>query len=261
MTSPPAAETLTPGDLAVRLSVSDRTVRRLAEAYSEVYGELPRDRRQHRQFSLEAVLRLEEAAVLMQSAPGSSTIEILMALRDGLAPARQSHRPAATGPVTPDTLGPVMAELRALRAELAELRALVVTLQPVQAREPLPTSPPPEQSPEPHDQPQASTSTAVGLAEPVFDQPEAPVSVAPAPRPELRANQAELLERLRAGGQLVHRGQQLTELNVNGSRRGTVDDRTVMSLVNSRWLLEQDRNLHLTPAAVALLDTRARAMR
>ena len=36
MTSPPAVEILTPSDLAVRLSVSDRTVRRLARAYSEV---------------------------------------------------------------------------------------------------------------------------------------------------------------------------------------------------------------------------------
>ena len=168
--------TLTPGALAVRLSVSDRTVRRLADAYSEVYGELPRDQRQHRQFPLEAVLRLEAAAVLMHSAPGSSTIEILTALRDGLTPARLSHRPDVTGPAVPDALGPVMAELRALRVELTELRALVVTMQPVQPIQdsvPRQTSPPPEQSPEPHDQPQASTSTAVVLAEPVPDQPEA----------------------------------------------------------------------------------------
>ena len=108
--------TLTPGALAVRLSVSDRTVRRLADAYSEVYGELPRDQRQ---LPLEAVLRLEEAAVMMQSAPGSSTIEILTALRDGLTPTRQSHRPAGPVPATPDALDSVMAELRALRAELA----------------------------------------------------------------------------------------------------------------------------------------------
>jgi len=203
----------------------------------------------HRRFPLEAVLRLEQAAVLMQTAPGSSNIEILTALRDGLISARQSHRPAGPVPATPDALGPI----------LAELRALVVTMQPVQVDGPLPTSPLPEQSPGLHGRPQPRTSTAAVLAEPVPNQPATPVP--PTPRPELRGNQAELLERLHAGGQLVHRGQQLAELNVNGSKRGTVDDRTVRSLVNSRWLLEQDRNLHLTPAAVALLDTRARAMR
>ena len=256
-TSVPVA--LTPGDLAVRLFVSDRTVRRLAEAYSEVYGSLPRDRRQHQQFPLEAVLRLEQAAVLKQAAPGSSNIEILTALRDGLTPARQLHRPAGPVPATPDALGPVLAELRVLRAELAELPALVVAMQPVQVDEPLPTSPLPEQSPELHGRPQPSTSTVAVLAEPVPDQPATPVP--PTPRPELRGNQAELLERLHAGDQLVHRGQQLTELNVNSRRRGTVDDRTVKSLVNSKWLLERDGAMHLTPAAVALLDTKARAMR
>lgn len=203
----------------------------------------------HQRFPLEAVLRLEQAAVLMQTAPGSSNIEILTALRDGLISARQSHRPAGPVPATPDALGPI----------LAELRALVVTMQPMQVDGPLPTSPLPEQSPELYGQPQPRTSTAAVLAEPVPDQPETPAP--PTPRPELRANQAELLERLRAGGQLVHRGQQLTELNVNSSRRGTVDHRTVRSLVNSRWLLEQDGAMHLTPAAVALLDTRAKAMR
>ena len=126
----------------------------------------------HRRFPLEAVLRLEQAAVLMQTAPGSSNIEILTALRDGLISARQSHRPAGPVPATPDALGPVLAELRVLRAELAELRALVITMQPVQVGEPLPTSPLPEQSPELHGRPQPSTSTVAVLAEPVPDQLE-----------------------------------------------------------------------------------------
>ena len=89
------------------------------------------------------------------------------------------------------------------------------------------------------------------------DQPEAPVPVAPAPRPELRANHAELLERLHAGGQLVRRGQQFCELNVNGSTRGMVPSNTTKSLVHSKWLLERDWELHLTPAAVAQLDAGA----
>ena len=168
-TSVPVA--LTPGDLAVRLSVSDRTVRRLAEAYSEVYGSLPRDRRQHQQFPLEAVLRLEQAAVLKQTTPGSSKLETLTALRDGLTPARQSHRPAGPVPATPDALGPI----------LAELRALVVTMQPVQVDGPLPTSPLPEQSPELHGQPQPSTRTVAVRAEPMLDQPETPVPISLTP--------------------------------------------------------------------------------
>ena len=175
----------------------------------------------------------------------------------------QQHRDPDSAAGRPDLstpAGPVPARADALGPVLAELPALDVAMQPVQVDEPLPTSPLPEQSPELHGRPQPRTSTVAVLAEPVPDQPETPVP--PTPRPELRANQlCELLERLRAGGQPVHRGQQLTELNVNGSRRGTVDDRTVRSLVNSRWLLERDGAMHLTPAAVALLDTRARAMR
>ena len=48
-----------PGALAVCKAVSDRTVRRMAEAYEEVYGRLSRNQRGHRLFRAEAVARLE----------------------------------------------------------------------------------------------------------------------------------------------------------------------------------------------------------
>ena len=270
MTSPPTAEVLTPGDLAVRLSVSDRTVRRLAEAYSKVYGQLPRDARQHRQFPLEAVLRLEQAAVLMQTAPGSSNIEILTALRDGLTPVRQLHRSAV--PATPDALAPIMDELRALRAELAELRALVVTMQPEQAGRPgapLPTPPtlsavnPASAEPQPELTDQLAVTAPVTVVAPV---PVQAVIQAPVPpqtellkprRIELRANHLGLLERVRAGGQLICRGQQVIELNADGGRRNLIDPRTINSLVNRNHLLERKGdNLYLTPTAMVLLNTR-----
>ena len=242
MTSPPEPAALTPGALAVRLSVTDRTVRRLAEAYSEVYGELPRDQRQHRRFPLEAVLRLEQAAEMMRAAPGSSTVEILTALRDGLTPTRQRHQPAVLA--TPDVLGPVMEELRVLRAELDELHALVVTLQPSQ-----PSEPPLE----PTDQHQLSTAGVA--AEPMPGPPE--VLVSPVNEPELRANQAGLLERIRAGGRLVHRGQQVMELNANGGKRRAVHPHTVQSLVTVKGLLVRNGDdLKLTPAAVKLLGAK-----
>ena len=255
--------TLTPGALAVRLSVSDRTVRRLADAYSKVYGQLPRNRRQHRQFPPEAVLLLDQAAELMRDAPGSSTVEILTALRDGLTSAHHARRPAIlTTSATPDALGSVMDELRALRTELADLRALVITLQPSRI---LPTSQLLVQAPEPSDQDQPSTAAV--LAEPMPDQLEAPTEVNVDPpalvlsrEPELQANHAGLLERLNGGGRLVHRGQQqFEELNADNTQRGPVDRRTVKSLVNSKRLKEIDGAMRLTPAAVAQLDARSRS--
>ena len=80
----------------------------------------------------------------------------------------------------------------------------------------------------------------------------------PVCEPDLQASHAGRLERLQAGGQLVHRGQQFMELHANGTQRRRVDLRTVRSLVNSRRLQEIDGAMCLTPAAVVLLDARSR---
>lgn len=116
-------DTLTPTALAARLSVADRTVRRMGTAYESVYGLLPRDSKGHRRYPAEAVKRLELAARDLRSAPGSSMRDILAAQRDGLPMPRHP-----TSPPPVDVLEPVLAELRALRGEVAELRELVLSL-------------------------------------------------------------------------------------------------------------------------------------
>ena len=160
-----------------------------------------------------------------------------------------------------------MDELRALalRAELADLRALVVTMQPSEL---LPTGQLLVQAPDLSSAPglvsQDQLSAAPAPTEPIPDQFEVVAEVDVDPlllvlvrEPELHANHAELLERLRGGGRLVHRGQQFEELNANGTQRGRVDRRTVKSLVNSKRLQEIGGTMHLTPAAVAQLGTRS----
>jgi predicted DNA-binding transcriptional regulator YafY len=190
----------TPGALAVRMSVSDRTVRRMAEAYEEVYGRLPRNQRGHRLFPAEAVARLEDGLPLLRAHPGASLEQVLTAQRDG-HPMQPTARPAAD-------LAPVLEELHALRSEVAELRALLLTL-------------------------------ASG-ARPALGAPDSPAAdlIAPIPaaavkstrRRSLQPNHAELLERMRAGSTVVEQGSRRLEVRPDGGT-DRVDPRTLDALV------------------------------
>lgn len=192
-----APDTLTPGALASRLAVSDRTVRRMAKHYEQVFGKLPRgERREHRHFPPDAVARLEQAAHYMRDTPGASTLEVLQALKAGRPLPQRERTPS------PDALAPLLAELRALRSELAELRALVLTL---------PGAGGPDAAPE-ADQPQLERFTR---------------------------SQAELLERMKAGVRVQKdREGQFLELTPDGQTRRT-DPRTVKALTR-RGLLTLD---------------------
>lgn len=116
------SDNLTPAQLTALLQVSDRTVRRLAEAYEGVYSRLPTSKRKTRLFPPVAVERITDAYATLRAAPGMSATEVFTHQRDGL-PVRTRER------VTPDVLAPVMDELRALRSEVAALRELLTSGQ------------------------------------------------------------------------------------------------------------------------------------
>lgn len=120
-------ETMTPGEVALHLRVSDPTVRRMAAAYELVFGNLERDARGHRLWSLDAVRRVQAAHGALSTGKVSSLDHALKMVRDGL------DLPAPTVlPVERDLLGELLDEVRGLRAlaeaqgrELAALRSAV----------------------------------------------------------------------------------------------------------------------------------------
>ena len=120
-------DTMTPGEVAQHLKVSDPTVRRMAAAYELVYGPLNRDARGHRAWNLEAVRRVQAAHAALNTGKVNSLDHALRMVQDGL------DLPAPTVlPVERDVLSELLDEVRELRAlaeaqkrELAALRAEV----------------------------------------------------------------------------------------------------------------------------------------
>ena len=192
-------ELMTPGDLTARMSgsgmsMTDRTVRRMAEAYETVYGPLPRDtRRNFRMFPAEAADRLEQGARTLRANPGASMEDVLTAQRDGL-PMHQTAHPAPA-----DALTPILDELRALRSDVADLRALVAAL-------------------------------VSGTAAPaIMPATRAATPTRKRPLTKLQPNHAELLERLKAGSALVQQGGKTLEQTAAGELH-RVDPRTLGAL-------------------------------
>lgn len=190
---------LSPGDLTARMSgnglpMTDRTVRRMAEAYEVVYGPLPRDpRRNFRMFPPEAADRLEQGARTLRANPGASMEDVLTSQRDGLPMHQTAH------PVAADGLTPILDELRALRSDVADLRALVAAL--------------------------VSGTAAPAIA----PAPATATRTRKRPVTKLQKNHAELLERLKAGSALVQEGGKTQERTPDGELH-RVDPRTVEAL-------------------------------
>ena len=185
---------LSPGDLTARMSVTERTVRRMAEAYEVVYGPLPRDpRRGFRLYPLEAVERLEQGARTLRATPGASMADVLTSQRDGLPMHHAAH------PAPADALTPILDELRALRSDVADLRALVAAL-------------------------------VSGTAAPaIMPATRAATPTRKRPLTKLQPNHAELLERLKAGSALVQQGGKTLEQTAAGELH-RVDPRTLGAL-------------------------------
>ena len=127
---------LSPGEAARRLGVSPSGLRRLAGAYGEVYGDLPKDASgTSRVWSVEAVRRLEGARALLAAGQARSIRDALRAVEGGAAPpvevmAHDGRVEAALGVVAArlkavlDSNQRLEAEVDALRSEVAGLKAL-----------------------------------------------------------------------------------------------------------------------------------------
>lgn len=124
-------DTLTPGDVAQVLGVQPRTVRRMAETYEAVFGELPRVRpeedRSSRLWTVEAVRRVQVAHLALRSGKVGSLEHALVLVRDGAElPVVAAESASGQGA---DNLTAQLAELRALLEvqgrELTLLRELV----------------------------------------------------------------------------------------------------------------------------------------
>ncbi len=119
---------LSPGEAARRLGVSPSGLRRLAVAYGEVHGELPKDSSgTSRVWSVEAVVRLQAARALLAAGQARSIKDALRAVEGGAAPPVEMM--AHDGRVEA-ALGVVAARLEALQAsnerlevEVGELRS------------------------------------------------------------------------------------------------------------------------------------------
>ena len=125
------ADTLTPGEVAQVLGVQPRTVRRMAETYEAVFGELPRVRpeedRSPRLWTAEALRRVQVAHLALRSGKVGSLEHALVLVRDGAELPLVAAEPE--GGQGADTVAAQFAELRALLEvqgrELVRLRELV----------------------------------------------------------------------------------------------------------------------------------------
>jgi DNA-binding transcriptional MerR regulator len=119
-----------PAEAARRLGVSASGLRRLAAAYEEAHGPLPRKGgTKARLFPAEALERLGRARVLVEVGRYRSTLEALQALQTGAEPEGGAEMPEMpdSGDLTASErqLEAVVGELRRLRDEVERLRSVV----------------------------------------------------------------------------------------------------------------------------------------
>lgn len=121
---------VTTGVLAAQLDISERTLRHLADTYTQVYGELPRRSAQSRArlFPLSAVVRLTAAHQMMRDVPGTGALEAFTALRGGGTLRRPEGSSGA------DSLALMRAELQSIQTDNGALQSRVQELQAQVAR-------------------------------------------------------------------------------------------------------------------------------
>lgn len=121
-----------PGDAAHRLGVSASGLRRLAAAFEEVHGDLPRKVGIKARLYPETVLeQIAQACALVEAGRYKGNVEALDALKRGLEPAAPTELTASADQATPQAFvlfaqeqHDMREDIRAMRRELAELRAL-----------------------------------------------------------------------------------------------------------------------------------------
>lgn len=104
----------------VKLGIQERRLRRFATAYEAVYGPLPRDSREHREFTPEAVERIAAALPVLIERPALGMEEVLRRQAGGMASVSAPR--AAPAAELLEVLSELRADVTALRLELAELR-------------------------------------------------------------------------------------------------------------------------------------------
>lgn len=124
------ADVLTPREAAQTLGVQSRTIRRMAETYEAVFGELPRVRpdedRSPRLWPAEAVRRVQVAHFALKSGKVASLEHALTLVRDGAElPAGTEHEGGQAAVNLSAQFVELKALLEAQGRELARLRALV----------------------------------------------------------------------------------------------------------------------------------------
>lgn len=119
----------TAGQAAQQLEVSSSGLRRLANAYEAVFGELPRDPgTQARGYPEEAIERLRAARRGVETGQYKSTQAALGALKRGVpvdAGEMAGRQDAAAQDATGQALRVLTAEMQAMRAEIERLRLAV----------------------------------------------------------------------------------------------------------------------------------------
>lgn len=111
------------GAAAERLGVSASGLRRYASLYEQVHGELPRKvNTKSRLYPAVALERLAGAQRLVEAERYKSILEGLEALEQGVRPDLPGVEVQVVGSVPGDVSQALLDELRALRAEVVEMR-------------------------------------------------------------------------------------------------------------------------------------------
>lgn len=121
-----------PGDAAHRLGVSASGLRRLAAAFEEVHGDLPRKvGTKARLYPETALTKIAQARALVEAGRYKGNVEALDALKRGLEPGAPGELTASADQATPQAFAlfaqeqhDMREDIRAMRRELAELRGL-----------------------------------------------------------------------------------------------------------------------------------------
>ncbi len=117
-----------PGDAAHRLGVSPSGLRRLAAAYEEVCGDLPRKiGTKARLYPEAALVEIAQARTLVEAGRYNSNVEALNALKRGLEPDAPSELTKGADQATPQAFAVFVEEQRAalkrIQAALESLEA------------------------------------------------------------------------------------------------------------------------------------------
>lgn len=128
-------EVISATDAAERLGVSASGLRRLGSIYSQVHGELPRERNtEKRIWTSEVIERLAQARALVEAERYRSIKEALEALDRGVADVVVELAPQVQPPL-PEALEVLLDEIKTLNARLAAYEQLEARLASVERLE------------------------------------------------------------------------------------------------------------------------------